>query len=409
MLGLALGVGTLLAATAPWGFYGHRLINRMAVFTLPPEMVGFYKANLGYITEHAVDPDKRRYATRFEAIRHYIDLDQWGQAPFLNLPRDWTGVLMRHTSFEIPATTGDTAWLEPDSIIVINPDSIGFSLRFKSQTKHFQLPADCYREFFGDNILPLYYEEDWIIDTKVLSNCFGTEWPKWPLGSQAFGKDHFSQHGILPYFLPQIQRQLTEAFKQKNASRILRLSAEIGHYIGDAHVPLHTTKNYNGQLSNQVGIHAFWESRIPELFAESSYDFFVGPAKYVKNLRSDFWQIVFDSHELVDSVLQIEKRLSVTYPTDQQYCFEERLGATVKTQCRAYAEAYHEAMSGMVEDRLRAAILAVGSAWYTAWVDAGQPDLSDLYDNPLSKDELEEEKLLNQQYQNGKELGRPHE
>ncbi len=29
--------------TLPWGFFGHKRINRMAVFTLPPEMMVFYK------------------------------------------------------------------------------------------------------------------------------------------------------------------------------------------------------------------------------------------------------------------------------------------------------------------------------------------------------------------------------
>ena len=31
-----------------WGFYGHKKINRMAVFTLPPEMLGFYKKHIEY-------------------------------------------------------------------------------------------------------------------------------------------------------------------------------------------------------------------------------------------------------------------------------------------------------------------------------------------------------------------------
>jgi hypothetical protein len=78
-----------------WGFFGHQRINRMAVFTLPPEMIGFYKQNIEYITAHAVDPDKRRYATKLEAFRHYIDADHWGVAPFPNLPRRWTEALLR--------------------------------------------------------------------------------------------------------------------------------------------------------------------------------------------------------------------------------------------------------------------------------------------------------------------------
>ena len=46
---------------------------------------------------------------------------------------------------------------------------------------------------------------------------------------------------------------------------IIRVAADLGHYIGDAHVPLHTTANYNGQYSNQLGILALWETYVYEL------------------------------------------------------------------------------------------------------------------------------------------------
>ena len=59
----------------------------MAIFTLPEEMFSLYKTKLDYLEEHAVDPDKRRYAT-FEAIRHYIDSTN-GAAAFNDLPCDW--------------------------------------------------------------------------------------------------------------------------------------------------------------------------------------------------------------------------------------------------------------------------------------------------------------------------------
>ncbi|MEQ1799991.1 MAG: S1/P1 Nuclease, partial [Lacibacter sp.] len=54
-----------------WGFYGHRKINYLAVFLLPPEMLLLYKSNIDFISEHAVDPDKRRYAVPEEGPRHY--------------------------------------------------------------------------------------------------------------------------------------------------------------------------------------------------------------------------------------------------------------------------------------------------------------------------------------------------
>jgi hypothetical protein len=47
-----------------WGFYAHKLINRYAVFLLPPEMMVLYKPNLDFITIHAVDPTKEDTRSR---------------------------------------------------------------------------------------------------------------------------------------------------------------------------------------------------------------------------------------------------------------------------------------------------------------------------------------------------------
>ncbi|MBM55958.1 MAG: hypothetical protein CMB32_05320 [Euryarchaeota archaeon] len=46
---------------------------------------------------------------------------------------------------------------------------------------------------------------------------------------------------------------------------IIKEASDLGHYLGDAHVPLHTTSNYNGQLTGQTGIHSLWETHVYEL------------------------------------------------------------------------------------------------------------------------------------------------
>ena len=76
-------------AITPWGFYAHKQANRYAVFTLPEELIGFYKKHIDYLTEHSVDADKRRYALKAEAPRHYIDIDHYGENPFEIMPRKW--------------------------------------------------------------------------------------------------------------------------------------------------------------------------------------------------------------------------------------------------------------------------------------------------------------------------------
>src|SRR5690606_9576687 len=114
-----------------------------------------------------------------------------------------------------------------------------------------------------------------------------------------------------------------EAFKTKNTKRILKVSADLGHYIADAHSPLHTTQNYNGQLSDQEGIHGFWESRLPELFSHR-YNFLVGKARYIESPIDEAWKIVEHSFSLTDSVLQIEQDLNRQFKADRKHIFERR-------------------------------------------------------------------------------------
>ena len=136
-----------------WGFYGHKRINRMAVFTLPPEMVTFYKTHIEFVTNHAVDPDKRRYGVDGEAPRHYIDIDHYGAHAFDSVPKFWKAAIAKYT------------------------------------------------------------------------------------------EDTLMAYGIVPWQIEKHYYKLLNAFKNENLDQILHYSADLGHYIADAHVPLHTTEN----------------------------------------------------------------------------------------------------------------------------------------------------------------------
>lgn len=394
-----------------WGFFGHRKINRMAVFSLPPEMILFYKKNIEFITEHAVDPDKRRYATKFEAVRHYIDIDHWGTYPFDNVPRKRLDALMKFTDVFVINSQQDTIQVFGHEL---SDFSDGYLLYQKNNDPRiipvFQagIKRDAYRSFYQSYFIDQYYEDEWTIPCDRLKELIGEEAVNQLDCERVFAVDRFSEWGILPYHLVSMQNRLTEAFREKSVNKILRLSAEMGHYIGDAHVPLHTTENYNGQLTDQVGIHAFWESRLPELFADEDYNFFVGKAVYIDDPTAYYWDIILTSHRLVDSVLTLEQNLKEEFPQDQQFCYEERLNRTIRTQCREFSKAYHERLDGMVERRMRAAIRAIGSSWFTAWVDAGQPNLRKMQDYRPTKKELKRLKEEEAAYSGGKIKGRKH-
>jgi hypothetical protein len=316
---LLLGFVLLYQPCFCWGFFAHKKINYYAVFMLPPQLLRFYKPYIEFLSEHAVDPDKRRYAIAEEGPRHYIDMDRYGAYPYDSLPRQW--------------------------------------------------------------------------DSAVLK----------------FSEDTLIQHGIVPWWTQVMQHRLTTAFKEKDASKVLKLSAELGHYVADAHVPLHTSSNHNGQRTGQHGIHGFWESRIPELLAEKEWDFFIGHADYISAPGTFIWKRILQSAAAADSVLAIEKALTQRFSPDQKFAFEQRNGKLMRQYSTSFSKAYDGALQGMVERRMRDAIYAVASLWYTAWVDAGQPDLSLLRNNTFSEADIKEFEWLNQAWRTNVTQSREHE
>jgi hypothetical protein len=169
-------------------------------------------------------------------------------------------------------------------------------------------------------------------------------------------------------------------------------------------VTLHVSSNHNGQLTNQVGIHAFWESRVPELLAEKEFDFFVGKADYIQNPGDFIWARVLESALEADSVLSIEKELTNQFSPDKKYSFEERNGKIIRQYSSDFTIAFNKKIDGMVERRMRQSIYAIASFWYTAWVNAGQPDLKELSKQKFSDKDIHEFETLDKQWQDGSKM-----
>lgn len=204
-----------------------------------------------------------------------------------------------------------------------------------------------------------------------------------------YDEKFLQQNGILPWYMEDLMGKLTKAFKEKKKTEILFIAADLGHYIGDAHMPLHTSANYDGQMTDQKGIHALWESRLPELFGKG-YNFHSNEVKFIEDVRKETWRIIMSSHRLKDTLLftdrELRKKISEVkiFKTDSE-------GKEVKSKYNSkifsdeYATQLHSALNGMVEKQMRASIDATANFWYTAWVNAGKPDLSDLDPSELTK------------------------
>ncbi len=212
------------------------------------------------------------------------------------------------------------------------------------------------------------------IDLEFYSGQDSLEYRTWKKISSLIPEDSLYKHGILPWRIIQYKYLLQHAFEKKSYKEIVKYASELGHYVADSHVPLHTTKNYNGQLTDQHGIHGLWETKIVN-YIINDLNYFTQKAKYINNLQFFIWKIIIDSNSESDSLLKIEKKLNEENLIPK-YSFPNKNEKI--TYSEAYIREYNKRLNGMVSRRIKLAIENLGSIWYTAWIDAGQPTLNDI-------------------------------
>jgi hypothetical protein len=204
-----------------------------------------------------------------------------------------------------------------------------------------------------------------------------------------YDEKFLQQNGILPWYLEELMQKLTKAFKEKKKTEILFIAADLGHYLGDANMPLHTSANYDGQQTNQKGIHALWESRLPEMFGKD-YNYHTGEAHYIEDVHAEILNVIKSSHALKDTLLICDRELKKKFAENKIYKTDEagkviknKYGQTIFSD--EYTKQFHAALNGMVEKQMRKSISVTANFWYTAWVNAGKPDLSALDPAELTK------------------------
>ena len=179
-----------------------------------------------------------------------------------------------------------------------------------------------------------------------------------------YGIDALRQNGMVPWRTYEMAGRLVRGFQalQKNGpfarSDIRFFSAVIGHYVADAHVPLHAVLNYNGQLTGQTGIHYRWEE---ELFVRYQKQLVIKPGalKPISNERDFIFDTLLESSQLADDVLAADKKA---------------IGSR-----NVYDDAYFETLFAgtrpVWEKRINDAINGVASTIASAWEQAGKPAL----------------------------------
>ncbi len=268
-----------------------------------------------------------------------------------------------------------------------------FGHRTIHQLAIYQLPDDI-RPFFYKN---MKYIVDSSIRPDTRRSSDPTEASKHFIDLEAFGdsaawkmpmnwesavtthhKDSLIKYGYVPYHIMTMKNKLTNAFRAMNKDSILYYSTDLAHYIGDANVPLHTSLNYDGQLTNQKGLHSLWESLVPEQNVES-YDLHSDhKARYLSNPEQAIWDCIRRAHILLPDVFGKEIEATKEFTDSTKFWMQTRRGRTFRSFTPAFAKKYSDLLGKTVNDQLLNSSNMIADFWYTAWVDAGKPDLSSL-------------------------------
>jgi hypothetical protein len=184
---------------------------------------------------------------------------------------------------------------------------------------------------------------------------------------QKFGRATVEAQGTLPWRTQEIYGNLRRGFAGLNGPTpsayalddVAFFSAIISHYIADGHVPLHAIVNYDGQLTNQQGVHSRWEAELFERYRDR-LKLVPPPVKSIQGPRDFMFDVLLASNRAADEILSADKKAA-----DGRDFYDD-----------GYFEAFSRGALPLFERRMSEAISAVASVIVGAWEEAGRPALT---------------------------------
>src|SRR5262249_29802521 len=129
---------------------------------------------------------------------------------------------------------------------------------------------------------------------------------------EKFGMATVKRNGMLPWRANQLFGNLRRTFESftrgsaYGANDAVLFAAALGHYMQDAHQPLHATINHDGQLTGNNGIHVRFERDLIERY-ESRLTIHPAPPKPIVNARDAAFETLLDSYQLVDRIIEADR------------------------------------------------------------------------------------------------------
>jgi hypothetical protein len=173
-----------------------------------------------------------------------------------------------------------------------------------------------------------------------------------------FGEETVVKRGLLPWTVQREHDRLARALAAGDWADARMATAFLAHFVADIHMPLHATANYDGQATQQRGIHFRVEDELMARYHAGR----VAPAqpRSITATPADWaFAELARSFDLVAPLLvaEMKARQSAPLDSDLYYAEFERLAGPI------------------LAPRVQEAASALGALLASAWTQAGKPAL----------------------------------
>lgn len=175
-----------------------------------------------------------------------------------------------------------------------------------------------------------------------------------------YGAGFVLDQGILPWATLRTYDSLVSCFARFDWEKAVLFASDLGHYVGDAHNPLHITRNYNGQYTGNVNIHSRYETGMINAF-QGEITMQGGEISVIDDVSEYIFGYIYSNYIYVDSIMAADDYAQGVAGNTSSYQYK----AALWEKCRSFTiPLFNHASQALAE------------LIYTAWVQAGRPDMN---------------------------------
>ncbi|MCF8374487.1 MAG: T9SS type A sorting domain-containing protein [Bacteroidales bacterium] len=176
----------------------------------------------------------------------------------------------------------------------------------------------------------------------------------------AHGETFVYDQGILPWATLTTFDSLVACFEREDWGQAVLFASDLGHYVADGFMPLHITRNYNGQFTGNDGIHSRYESTMINAYV-SQITYAGLPIDVVPDVNQYVFDYLYSNYVYVDSVIAAD---------------DYAKSISSNTSSSSYKQALWSYSKDFTVMLFQGASHALAELIYTAWVQAGSPSMA---------------------------------